>query len=352
MRREALHKPRRTLVILLTSTLTLSSILPPIALHTHTTKMSVRPLFTLLSLFALVFLAEALSAARTSSDLTKTSGRQDGGTEVSITASGDDGTPSSASAFGSEIHVISDTEIATFGLGEVSLKQAVGAYKGREPNDAFLRSPTPWDDLYTTYDWQQVTTTIQPVSAEVIEKTIEPVIVSTTPFNNTSSQTATFDVSARQEVRNTVTSSWEQSGSVTFGQTIKYEVKFEGIGVGGSTSLSFESGWGEGGSEAQTIVVGLSSGVQVELEPGEYVFSTIRASRGTMKVKVAYRATLSGYVACNYNPTFEDHHFWAYGVNSVLAAAERSTEVIVEEVLDVGFYFNSYVETSDVQHTG
>lgn len=311
--------------------------------------MIFRPMYTFLSLLAVLSLSTALPTVRPPTNLLHVVARQDGETSVDISASGSDSVASSASAVGGEVHVISDTERATFGLGDESLKQAVGTYKGREPNDAFVRSPTPWDDLYTRYSWKQVTTTVQPIRAEVIEQKIEPAIVSTTPFNNTSSQTATFDVSARQEVRNTVTSSWSSSDSVSFGQKIKYKVGFLGTGGEGETSISFESSWGEGGSESQTIVVGLSSGVSVELEPGEYVFSTIQASRGTMKVKVTYRATLSGFVACNYDPTFEDHHFWAYDVNAMLQAAERPTEVLVEETLDIGFYFNSYVETSDVQ---
>ena len=258
------------------------------------------------------------------------------------------GSTGSATAYGSEVHIISDTELGTFGLAGDDLKAAVGAYAGREPNDAFVRSPTPWDDLYTKYSWPQVTTTIRPVSAEVIDQSVEPVIVAEVPFNNTSSQTATFDASANQEVRNTVSTSWSNSGSFTFTQTVNYEVEFQGTGGGVETSFGFSRGWGESGEESQTIVVGLRSGASVELEPGEAVYATIRASRGAMKVRVTYLATVGGFVACNYNPTHNDHHFWAYDVNGVLRAQELPTERLITQEIEVGYFFDSYVETSDV----
>ena len=221
------------------------------------------------------------------------------------------GSTGSATAYDSEVHAISDTGLGTFGLAGDALKAAVGAYAGCEPNDAFVRRPTPWDDLYTKYSWPQVTTTIRAVSAEVIDQSVEPVIVAEVPLNNTSSRAATFDASANREVGNTVSRSWSNSGSFTVTQTVNYEVRFQGASGGVETSFGFSRGWGESGEESQTIVVGRRSGASVELEAGEAVYAWIRASRGAMKVRVTHLATVGGFVACNYNPRHNGHHFWA-----------------------------------------
>lgn len=302
------------------------------------------PLFLSVSVFA----KDAAASKPVSAPLINLALRQSSESGVNIIA----GNTGSATAYGTEVHTISDTDLSTFGLSGDSLKQAVGAYAGREPNDAFVRSPTPWDDLYTRYSWKQVTTTIRPISAEVIDQEVEPVIVAEVPFNNTSSQPATFDASANQEVRNTASTEWSETGSFSFGQTLKYEVEFLGTGGGGETSFGFSREWGESGEESQTIVVGVRSGVSVELEPGEVVYTTIRASRGSMLVKVTYLATVDGYIAANYDPTHNDHHFWAYDVNGVLRAQGLPTQRTVEQTIEVGYFFDSYVETSDVSRLG
>src|SRR5947207_10532693 len=74
------------------------------------------------------------------------------GITVSIVA-GADAAHSSVNATGSVQHVITDKEVTTFGIQDSPLKNAVGKYFGKNPNDAYLHSPTPWNDLYKTYGW-------------------------------------------------------------------------------------------------------------------------------------------------------------------------------------------------------
>ena len=44
-------------------------------------------------------------------------------------------------------HIITEVERGTFRLNDSRLKDAVDKSFGRRPNDAYLHSPTPWDDL-------------------------------------------------------------------------------------------------------------------------------------------------------------------------------------------------------------
>jgi len=67
---------------------------------------------------------------------------------------GEHGTKSAVSASGSSSRVIIDAHRTTFGLDDNALlKKGVELYHGEWPTDAYLRSPTPWDDLYKTYNW-------------------------------------------------------------------------------------------------------------------------------------------------------------------------------------------------------
>src|SRR6218665_3674678 len=87
---------------------------------------------------------------------------------------------SSVSATGENVNIIADSERASFGIGsDEDLKRAVQKYFGKRPNDAFLHSPTPWDDLYKRYEWPEVCTGLMPKKAEILEVTSNPTIVAT-----------------------------------------------------------------------------------------------------------------------------------------------------------------------------
>ncbi|HYV45984.1 MAG TPA: hypothetical protein VFA20_14040 [Myxococcaceae bacterium] len=72
-------------------------------------------------------------------------------------------------AGGSVQHVITDQERVCFGLDDASLKGAVGKHFGKEPNHAYLKSPTPWNDLYQRYHWPEVETVLVAQSAQMLE---------------------------------------------------------------------------------------------------------------------------------------------------------------------------------------
>lgn len=269
------------------------------------------------------------------------------GIEISVKAGVDTAT-SSVNALGSVQHIITDKERTTFDIEDKNLKNAVGKYFGKNPNDAFLHSPTPWDDLYKSYGWDQVQTVLIVKSATITGITSEPVIVATKTFSNNSSKKATFDASISDQVTNTTESNWSETNTIEVAQTISYGIEFLGCGsAGGSTSMSYNHSWGQGGSESKSISIGTTSGVSVELNPGESVEAVLSASRGVMKVRIVYKAYLIGCTAVNYNPTFKDHHFWGLNIGSVMNAAGISNIREFTEDIEIGYYSNAKIELRD-----
>ncbi|MEV6522592.1 ETX/MTX2 family pore-forming toxin [Longispora sp. NPDC051575] len=265
---------------------------------------------------------------------------------VSITAGGDAGS-SSVTASGTLLHVITDTERSTFDLGDSSLKSAVHAYKGKRPNDAYLRSPTPWNDLYKTYDWPEVATRLKVKSARVTGITSEPVIVAERDLVNGSSVPADFEASITEQVANTTSNTWSKSNTVSVEQRFTYDVKFLGAGGGGETSMSYSHSWGESRTETKEVVVGSTSGVKVRLDPGQSVVARLTASRGVLKIRIEYKASLKGWTACNYSPRYEGHHFWGMSIASVMRDGGLSNARYFTEDIQVGYYSNARIELAD-----
>ena len=223
------------------------------------------------------------------------------GINISIVA-GQNKSVSSVTASGSVQDIISKQEITTFHLGDKQLKDAVKAYFGKSPNDAFLHGPTPWNDLYKTYSWPQVQRVLVVQSAKILDITSEPVIVKTQEFANNSSKKGTFNVSISESVENTTSSNWSTGHTLSVSQQFTYGVKFLGAGAEGETSLAYSRSWGEGGQKSKSLTVGSTSGVSVDLDPGEAVVAELSASRGVMKVRIQYKAYLIGNTAVNYDP--------------------------------------------------
>ena len=268
------------------------------------------------------------------------------GFNVSIVA-GDDKSTSVVHVTGSVRHVITDEERTTFKLSDKQLKEYVGKYHGKKPKDAYLHSSTPWGDLYKTYNWPQVQTVVIAESAEILEVTSKPVAVKTQTFTNNSSVPATFNVTLTDTVTDTTTSSWSTGGSFTIEQKISYEVGFLGAGGGGETSFSYSASWGKGGEESKSVTVGSSSGVSVELDPGQSVVAELTASRGVMKIRIRYKSYLVGSTAVNYNPRYKGHHFFALGIGGVLRAGGTPNAVESTEDIEMEYYSSSKVDVKD-----
>lgn len=264
------------------------------------------------------------------------------GIEVHI-AAGTTAGSSSISATGSVQHVVTDAEAYAFWLNDAGLPKAVNAAMGHTPDNAYMHSPTPWNDLYTTYNWPQVQTVLSVVSATILEITSDPVIVAQQTFTNSSSVEGTFNVEISDQVANTAETNWSTTETVSISQSIDYTV---GV-VGGSTSLSFSAAFGQGGSNSSTVTVGAGQSVTVDLKPNQSVNAELTASKGVLKARIVYQAKLMGTVAVNYGTPYKGHHFWGLDVNGVLTAYGKPTAIQFTEDIEVGFFTNSSVVLTD-----
>jgi hypothetical protein len=274
---------------------------------------------------------------------------QELGLTVSIVA-GPDVQSSRVTASGTLMHLVTDRERATFGIGDAALKNAIGSFMGRNPDDLYVRGPTPWGDLYTTYGLEETKAILTVKSAQILDITSQPTVLNRVEFINDGNQfPVIYNVGATQEVAHTVETNWSSTHGVDFNQTISYEVGFLGTGGGGQTSLSYSYQWGQGGSESYSYTTGTSQGATVEVPPQGAVEAVLSASRGTMRVRIRYNVSLQGMVAANYYPRHQDHHFWFWNLADVMAYAGISNSREYVEDIEIGYFANARVVIRDIE---
>lgn len=246
-------------------------------------------------------------------------------------------------ATGSISEVISDIERGTFKITDRDLKVAVTKFSGGKPAQAYVKSPTPWNDLYKTYDWNEVRRILEPVTAKISSVTNQNVLISKQDFVNNSTVTATFRTGITKETNDTITSIWKKVGNLTVNQDLSYTVSFlSAIG-----RINYQNLWGVDNTENRKVFVGTKAAVDVVLQPGQTVTSLLTANHGEIKLEIDYTATLDGSVACNYPSMYRGHHFWAYDINKVLEAAKIQNEVMSKEFVTVKFYNDARIIVLD-----
>jgi len=254
----------------------------------------------------------------------------------------DDPKKASIKVTGSQLRVITTEQRKDFDMDDSQLKQKVNEYFGKTPNSVYTNDPTPWNNLYETYGWKPVEVHLKPVSAVITGVTSNPVILASKTFSNNSNVTGIFNTDISDEVTNTFESTYSNSFATTMGQEISYGV--EGI-AGGTTSFEFTAESGESYSTTYSSTVGASSGVTVTLAPNQSVIAELSSFRGTLNARVTYEASLTGQVACNYNPTFQGHHFWGLAVGRVMGSPKQT---IVED-MEISYYSTGSVNLVDVE---
>lgn len=251
-----------------------------------------------------------------------------------------------------EAHTLSDDDLRKFGIdgrsGLVKFFRQIGA------GDVVNACASDCDDWSFTDHPEHPPTKMQLTfqKAEILDFHAENTALASENFDNVSSIPALFTSNLAVSKTNSSTTSWSESNSFTFNQSIKYQIGFLGTGAGGSTGFSYNHSWGEGGSETTSTTIGTTSGVSVTLQPKQHVTATLSATQGTMRVRVTYTAALTDGSAVIWNiprPFPTDGHLDQVfpKLEPALAANGRTTNVQVIQDLDIGYFSGGKIEIKD-----
>lgn len=248
---------------------------------------------------------------------------------------------------GKEEKIVEDADRKLFELEYYQLRRYVAAYMGKEPNDVFLKSPTPWGDLYRVYNFQQVKRILEITSAEVTEMTLRPVIVHSQDFENTSKNKIKVNTGISQSIETSIAASWSQSTSTEHSREVQIGFQVTFMTFSSSNRYSYTSTFGQNFEKTESVTVGTNSNMETELNPGQSCSVVLTANRGYLNIKVTYRIYLTGQVAMNYRTRYDGHHFHARSINDVLNRSGKAREKTVTEIIQIGFYTNSSLKVYD-----
>ncbi|GEM_PF-846795 len=294
----------------------------------------------LLSLFCLVLIA---CNSDTLSDDSEELLAADYGVSINISVTNTQ-EDSQVSIFGNAVAVISDTEIETFGLGLHNLTSAVNAYFGKTPNDAYLRSPTPWGDLYTTNKWPQVQRKFTFQSADITSFSSSRVVIDSQSIVNNTNGLITTNIGMTKIVDFQCSATWSGESGISLAAHIPVQIQAEHDLE--TYSFTFSDAFYQNSQNSKAVPFNaqyLAYAAQVETSTEAYLV----VDRYTMTVHCVFVSSLIGDVAVNYNPTYQSHHFWPLPIESVMHTAGMPTFFTTELTFLITYYFNPRIEFNE-----
>lgn len=247
---------------------------------------------------------------------------------------------------GVETELVSDDDMKLF-FTDVTLKEAVKAHYGKKPTNVYYRKPTPWGDLYTRFDWEQVTKVLTVKSARVKNVSKRPVVVLSQDFENSSNNTIKVNTGISHSVENTITTSWSTSKEFTMSQEIEYNVNVIFAKLSGTTGISYTSTWGNNEEKSETVTIGSTSAVETELAPGQAVTAELSVTSEYLEIEVVYKAYLRGNLAVNMKKKIDGHHFWGPQVQDVMNSGGIAREKRLVETIKLGLHINAKLKVID-----
>ncbi|XP_063543373.1 spherulin-2A-like [Cydia strobilella] len=248
---------------------------------------------------------------------------------------------------GSDSQVVNALDIDRFNLRSQSFKEAVKTHFGEKPSNIYFKSPTPWGDLYKTYNWEQVTRVIAVKFARVRDVTVKPVVVLSHDFENSSNKTIKVNTGISQTIEHTVSTSWSKNQEVSISQEVQYDLNVLVAKLSGTTGLTYTSTLGKSEDKSESVTVGATSAVETELAPGQAVTAVLSAKRSHFEIEVVYKTTLRGKLAVNFKRRHNGHHFWGPSITKVFKSGGLKNEITETEHIKVGFYSEASLKVFD-----
>ncbi|XP_026324625.1 uncharacterized protein LOC113233666 [Hyposmocoma kahamanoa] len=245
---------------------------------------------------------------------------------------------------GTHARIVKDAELGLFGIRE---DQIIRHYAPEisidDLIDADIFLPISYNnqtlcDQFAQNNLCPVYTIFEVKSAEVMEITSEPSIVHVQDFENKFSNKIKVSTGINQSVQTSVTRSWTNSTGTEYTRDIKCGLEIKFFSLSGGKTYSYTSSFGESFEKTETVTIGSTSDVEIELNPGQACSAVLTANRGYINIKVTYIAHLNGTVIVYSN---------VLPVDDLFKTAEKVNEKTFIEIIKIGYYTNASLKVYD-----
>ncbi|XP_063384751.1 spherulin-2A-like [Cydia fagiglandana] len=240
---------------------------------------------------------------------------------------------SSVTINGTDRNIISDIEMKSFNMTTSKLMAAVRAYSGGRPEGVFVKSPTPWGNLYEKFNWTEVTRVTDVKRAEIINFATEVVTLSKyNCINQSNSTVIVCDI--KTDVNNYVSNNFT-------GKRMSINADYNVNLVNLNRKLVLRLGVNNFTEDAMNLQIE----DKISLKPSQSAVYVLNATKVNIDVLVDYESSVFGHVAANFYLRYKGHHFWVYNVRELIetvgsmSAVQRNTDIItIEYFIDAFAY--------------
>jgi len=133
-----------------------------------------------------------------------------------------------------------------FRINDNVLKDLIAKdFKGKRPNDIFLKDPTPFGNLFTKNKWTPLTTTLQPFNFKLLSQQQKKTVLWSDSFTNNSSNPTNWSIFRNNTVTSTAISNWVLENSFGSDVSATSEVHIEIAEASRTVRSNFRHTWGQ-----------------------------------------------------------------------------------------------------------
>ncbi|XP_063538173.1 spherulin-2A-like [Cydia strobilella] len=242
---------------------------------------------------------------------------------------------------GTDRNIISDIEMKSFNITSSNLKAAVRGYSGGSPNGVFVKSPTPWGNLYERFNWTEVTRVTNVKRAMITNIATEAVTLSKSNcINQSNNSEIVCDVKA--DVDNYVKNNFTGKR-----MSINAEYHIDLVCLHRKLVLRL------GVNNFTEDPMNLQIKDKITLESSQTAVYVLNATKVNIDVLVDYESSVFGDVAANFNPRYKGHHFWVYNLRELIAVGSGSMSAVQKNsnLITMEYFINAFAYAVD-QNTG
>uniref|UniRef100_A0A2H1W3I6 SFRICE_010883 n=1 Tax=Spodoptera frugiperda TaxID=7108 RepID=A0A2H1W3I6_SPOFR len=131
--------------------------------------------------------------------------------DITVKSNGTDVTVN-ASYSGSDDRLVTDEHLKLFDVTKAKLDKGMRVELGKVPDDIFIRNPTPYGDLFTKFDWEQMKRKLTIVNAKIIDIVNQDIVLDTHEHINNTTNIVTAKRSMYKVMDNSISSTWSKTG--------------------------------------------------------------------------------------------------------------------------------------------